>query len=125
MAKKKTKKSIIKVTKTFAWTPKGAINWVLDETFDKFTFRLKYAPIGVLLEEFGYLREAQGSLIEQHKGETKNYYDNPKRKDLQMRIEFVEEKIMAKYYGLQDAIERMDYYDSLEARTKQEKTEEK
>jgi len=119
MAKKKTKKSIIKVTKTFAWTPKGAINWVLDETFDKFTFRLKYAPIGVLLEEFGYLREAQGCLIEQHKGETKHYYDNPKRKDLQMRIEFVEEKIMAKYYGLQEAIERMDYHDSLEARTKQ------
>jgi hypothetical protein len=123
MAKKRVKKSIDKITKL--WSPKGAINWVLDETFDKFTFRLKYAPIGLLLEEFGYLREAQGSLIEQHKGETKHYYDNPKRKDLQMRIEFVEEKIMAKYYGLQDAIERMDYYDSLEARTKQEKTEEK
>jgi hypothetical protein len=123
MAKKKTKKSIIKVTKTFGWTPKGAINWVLDETFDKFTFRLKYAPIGLLLEEFGYLREAQGSLIEQHKGETKHYYDNPKRKDLQMRIEFVEEKIMAKYYGLQEAIERMDYYDSYEARTKQQNSE--
>jgi|LauGreDrversion4_2_1035121.scaffolds.fasta_scaffold1054709_2 hypothetical protein len=124
MAKKRVKKSIDKITK-FAWTPKGAINWVLNETFDKFVFRLKYAPIAVLLEEHGYLREAQGCLIEQHKGETKNYYDNPKRKDLQIRIEFVEEKIMAKYYGLQDAIERMDYYDSLEARTKQEKTEEK
>jgi hypothetical protein len=123
MAKKRVKKSIDKITKL--WSPKGAINWVLDETFDKFTFRLKYAPIAVLLEEHGYLREAQGCLIEQHKGETKNYYDNPKRKDLQIRIEFVEEKIMAKYYGLQDAIERMDYYDSLEARTKQEKTEEK
>ena len=123
MAKKTVKKSIDKITKL--WSPKGAINWVLDETFDKFTFRLKYAPIAVLLEEHGYLREAQGCLIEQHKGETKNYYDNPKRKDLQIRIEFVEEKIMAKYYGLQDAIERMDYYDSLEARTKQEKTEEK
>jgi hypothetical protein len=124
MAKKTVKKSIDRITK-FAWTPKGAINWVLDETFDKFTFRLKYAPVAVLLEEYGYLREAQGCLIEQHKGETKSYYDNPKRKDLQIRIEFVEEKIMAKYYGLQDAIERMDYYDSLEARTKQEKTEEK
>ena len=123
MAKKRVKKSIDKITKL--WSPKGAINWVLDETFDKFTFRLKYAPIAVLLEEHGYLREAQGCLIEQHKGETKNYYDNPKRKDLQIRIEFVEEKIMAKYHGLQDAIERMDYYDSLEARTKQEKTEEK
>ena len=96
MAKKRVKKSIDKITK-FTWSPKGAINWVLDETFDKFTFRLKYAPVAVLLEEYGYLREAQGCLIEQHKGETKSYYDNPKRKDLQLRIEFVEEKIMVKY----------------------------
>jgi hypothetical protein len=32
MAKKRVKKSIDKITKL--WSPKGAINWVLDETFD-------------------------------------------------------------------------------------------
>ena len=119
---KKTKKKIESKTRLFKWQPDGAITWVLDEPREKFDRKVILMPLSVLIEEYGYLREAQGCLIMQYKGETsKDYFNDPRGKELRYRVNAVETCIQRKYYDQVAALERMEYYNELEYLTKEEK----
>ena len=56
MSKKKTVKQSIS---TFKWQPEGSLGWILDCPREKFERKVQLMPLCVLLEEYGYLREAQ------------------------------------------------------------------
>jgi hypothetical protein len=119
MPKKKTTKGSISI---FKWQPDGAITWVLDEPREKFDRKVILMPLSVLIEEYGYLREAQGCLIMQYKGETsKDYFNDPRSKELRERVDMVEDQIQKRYYDQVDAMDRMDYYSMIEHFEKEQK----
>ena len=119
---KKTKKKVESKTKLFKWQPEGAVTWVLDEPREKFERKVNMMPMSVLIEEYGYLREAQGCLIMQYKGETrKDYFNDPKSKELRYRVNMIETCIQRKYYDQLAALERMEYHNDLEYLAKEEK----
>lgn len=108
------KKSIKKITQQFRWKPSPAIDWILKTDRTKFTENHAYAPLSVLLEEYSYLQQAYGQMYTTIKHD--DFWNDERAKELRFRTDYIEEKIKAKYYGMVETIDRMDYHDMLEAR---------
>lgn len=118
MAKRKLKLE----TTTFPWHPEGALSWILNLPREKFENRIKMMPISLLLEEYGYLREAQGCLIEQFKKQSgKDYFNDARSKELRRRTEMVIDRIQKRVYNYQDALEQMDYFTAIDDLEKEKK----
>lgn len=119
MAKKKTTKEC---TSIFKWQPEGALSWILDCSREKFQRKVELMPLCVLVEEYGYLREAQGCLMKEYHGQSKkDYFDDPRSKELRERADIVEDRIQKRYYDQVDAMDRMDYYSMIENVEKEQK----
>lgn len=119
MAKKKTTKAS---TSIFKWQPEGSLGWILDCPREKFQRKVELMPLCVLLEEYGYLREAQGCLMKEYQGKSKkDYFDDPRSKELRERVDMVEDRIQKRYYDQVDAMDRMDYYSMIEHFEKEQK----
>jgi hypothetical protein len=116
----KKKQSIKKITETFRWKPSPAIEWILKNDRTKFMENHQYAPLSILLEEHGLLEQALGQLHVIHKNGD-NYWNDERGKELHFRIDYIQEKIKAKYYGMVEMLDRMDYNDMLDAKSSKDK----
>lgn len=117
----KNKKMKLEVT-TFSWKPEGALTWILKTPREEFERKVKLMPICVLLEEYGYLREAQGCLMHDLGGATRrDYFNDPRSKELRERVYLIEARIQNRFYDCLDTIERMDYWQSISEIEKEQK----